>query len=117
MRLSALFEEFLAFLRVQQEAARRTVSTYRWCFSDFMEFSRQRLGDTVLIAHFNSELCRAYHYELARRGLQTNSIRVVGSGNSARGRSGNSARSALGAQKLAPGATRRRKRGKGWSQC
>lgn len=48
MRLSALFEESLAFLRVEQEAARRTVSTYQWCFSDFMEFSRQRLGDTVL---------------------------------------------------------------------
>jgi len=76
MRLSALFEEFLAFLRVEQEAARRTVSTYQWCFSDFMEFSRQRLGDTVLVAHFDSELCRAYHYDLARRGLQTISIRV-----------------------------------------
>jgi site-specific recombinase XerD len=76
MRLSALFEEFLAFLRVEKEAAGRTVSTYRWCFGDFMEFSRQRLGDTVLLAHFNPELCRAYHYDLAGRGLQTNSIRV-----------------------------------------
>jgi site-specific recombinase XerD len=76
MRLSALFEEFVAFLRVEQEAARRTVSTYRWCFSDFMEFSRRRLGDTVLVAHFTSELCRAYHYDLSGRGLQTNSIRV-----------------------------------------
>jgi hypothetical protein len=54
MRLSALFEEFVAFLRVEQEAARRTVSTYRWCFSDFMGFSRRRLGDTVLVGalHF-----------------------------------------------------------------
>lgn len=76
MRLSALFEEFLAFLRVEKEAAHRTVSTYRWCFSDFMGFARKRLGDTVLVAHFNSELCRAYHYGLAARSLQTNSIRV-----------------------------------------
>jgi transposase-like protein len=41
----------------------------------------------------------------------------AGSGNAARRRSRNSARSALGAKKLASGATTRRKRGKEWSQC
>ncbi len=76
MRLSALFEEFLAYLRVEREAAHRTVQTYRWCFGDFMEFSRKKLGGTVLVADFTPELCRTYHYDLAARGLQTNSIRV-----------------------------------------
>jgi integrase/recombinase XerC len=28
------------------------------------------------LEHFTSELCRAYHYDLSGRGLQTNSIRV-----------------------------------------
>ncbi len=76
MRLSALFEEFSAYLRVEREAAPRTIQTYRWCFGDFMEFSRKRLGVLVLVADFTPELCRAYHYDLAARGLQTNSIRV-----------------------------------------
>jgi len=30
----------------------------------------------VLVANFTSDHCRAYHYDLAARGLQTNSIRV-----------------------------------------
>lgn len=47
MRLSALFQEFLAYLQVEKEAANRTVQTYRWCFGDFTEFSRKRLGGTV----------------------------------------------------------------------
>jgi integrase/recombinase XerC len=76
MRLSALFEEFLAYLRVEREAAHRTIQTYRWCFGDFMQFSRRKLGGTVLIGDFTAELCRTYHYDLAARGLQTNSIRV-----------------------------------------
>ena len=76
MRLSALFEEFLGHLRVEKEAAHRTVQTYNWCFGDFMEFSRKKLGGTVLIGDFTSELCRAYQYDLAARGLQTNSVRV-----------------------------------------
>jgi integrase/recombinase XerC len=76
MRLSALFEEFRHYLRVEREAAHRTVQTYGWCFGDFMQFSRKRLGGTVLVTDFTSELCRAYHYDLAARGLQTNSIRV-----------------------------------------
>lgn len=76
MRLSALFEEFRHYLRVEKEAAHRTVQTYCWCFGDFMQFSRKKLGGTVLLSDFTSELCRAYHYDLAARGLQTNSIRV-----------------------------------------
>ena len=76
MRLSALFEEFRHYLRVEKEAAHRTIQTYDWCFGDFMQFSRKKLGGTVLISDLTPELCRAYHYDLAARGLQTNSIRV-----------------------------------------
>jgi integrase/recombinase XerC len=76
MRLSALFEEFLAYLRVEREAAQRTVQTYQWCFGDFMEFAAEKLGGTVLVVHFDAAVCRAYHYDLGARRLQTNSIRV-----------------------------------------
>lgn len=41
---------------------------------DFMQFSRRMLGGTVLVADFTAELCRTYHYDLAARGLQTNSM-------------------------------------------
>ena len=68
MRLSAFFEEFCHHLRVEREAAHRTVQTYGWCFGDFMQFSRKKLGGTVLVTDFTSELCRAYHYDLAARG-------------------------------------------------
>jgi hypothetical protein len=40
MRLSALFEEFCDYLRVEKEAAPKTVTTYRSRFEDFMEFAR-----------------------------------------------------------------------------
>src|SRR5438128_8538329 len=42
MRLSALFEEFCQFLRVEREAAPRSIGTYRWC----LEISR-RLHETT----------------------------------------------------------------------
>ncbi len=76
VRLSALFEEFCHFLRVEKEAAHRTLQTYRWCFGDFLAFATRQLGETVLVNHFTAELCRAYQYDLAARELQTNSIRV-----------------------------------------
>ena len=76
MRLSALFEEFCHFLRVEREAARRTVETYRWCFKDYESFVMKQIGGTVLIPHFTADTCRAYQYDLAARGLQTSSIRV-----------------------------------------
>src|SRR5262247_1537707 len=76
MRLSALFEEFLTFLRVEQEAAPRSIETYRWCFRDFEAFTMQEVRGTVLVAHFAAERCRAYQYALAARGLKANSIRV-----------------------------------------
>lgn len=34
--LSALFEEFCHYLRVEKEAAPRSIGTYQWCFGDFM---------------------------------------------------------------------------------
>ena len=76
MRLSALFEEFCHFLRVEREAAPRTIETYRWCFGDYASFVMKQVGGTVLVTHFTAETCRAYQYNLAARGLQTSSIRV-----------------------------------------
>jgi integrase/recombinase XerC len=76
MRLSALFEEFAQYLRVEKEAAPRSIETYRWCFHDFMEFARTEVGTSVLVAHFTAELCRAYQHDLAARSLKTNTIRV-----------------------------------------
>ena len=49
MRLSALFEEFSQFQRVEKEAAPRSIETYRWCFGDFEQFARNEVGGTVLI--------------------------------------------------------------------
>ncbi len=76
MRLSVLFEEFCHFLRVEKEAAPRTIETYRWCFTDYESFVMKQLGGTVLISHFTADTCRAYQYDMAGRGLQTSSIRV-----------------------------------------
>src|SRR5262245_6516507 len=76
MRLSALFEEFCHYLRVEREAAPRSIGTYQWCFGDFIEFAQTRVGGTVLISHFTPDMCRAYQYDLSARGLKTNTIRV-----------------------------------------
>ncbi len=76
MRLSALFEEFCHYLRVEKEAAPRTIETYRWCFRDYESFVMKQIGGTVLVTHFTADTCRAYQYDLAARGLQTSSIRV-----------------------------------------
>jgi site-specific recombinase XerD len=76
MRLSALFEEFRHFLRVEKEAASRTIETYHWCFKDYEAFVMKQIGGTVLITHFTADTCRAYQYDLAARGLQTSSVRV-----------------------------------------
>jgi integrase/recombinase XerC len=76
MRLSALFGEFSQYLRVEKEAAPRSIETYRWCFGDFEQFARNEVGGTVLISHFTAELCRAYQYDLSRRGLSTSTIRL-----------------------------------------
>lgn len=62
MRLSALFEEFCQYLRVEKEAAPRSIETYRWCFGDFMEFACQEVGGTVLVQHFTADRCRRYQY-------------------------------------------------------
>src|SRR5216683_720597 len=69
MRLSALFEEFCHFLRVEKEAAPRTIETYRWCFGDYKSFVMKQIGGTVLVTHFTAETCRAYQYDLAARAL------------------------------------------------
>ena len=76
MRLSALFEEFCHYLRVEKEAAPRTIETYRWCFRDYESFVMKQIGGTVLLPQFTADTCRAYQYDLAARALQTSSIRV-----------------------------------------
>ena len=76
MRLSALCEEFVQFLRVEKGAAHRSIETYRWCFGDFLEFALGKVGGTVLISHFTAELCRAYQYDLSARGLAISTIRL-----------------------------------------
>jgi len=76
MRLSALFEEFCHFLRVEREATPRTIQTYQWCFGDFEAFAMKQIGGTVLVTHFTADMCRKYQYDLASRGLKTGSIRV-----------------------------------------
>ena len=65
MRLSALFAEFCQYLRVEKEAAPRSIETYRWCFGDFAEYARQDVGGTVLVQHFTVDRCRGYQYSLA----------------------------------------------------
>ncbi len=76
MRLSALFEEFCHFLRVEKGATPATIATYRWCFGDFQAVVMKQVGGTVLLAHFTEEICRRYQYDLAGRGLKNGTIRV-----------------------------------------
>src|SRR5260370_9878308 len=76
MRLSALFDEFCQFLRVEQEAAPRSIQTYQWCFGDFVAFATRDVGGTVLVTHFTADRCRDYQYALSARVLQANSIRL-----------------------------------------
>jgi len=75
MRLSAQFEEFCHFLRVEQEATPATIATYR-CFRDYEAFVMRQVGGTVFVTHFTAETCRNYQYDLAGRGLKSNTIRV-----------------------------------------
>ena len=76
MRLSAQFEEFCIFLRVEQEATPATIATYRWCFHDYEAFVMKQVGGTVFVRHFTAETCRSYQYDLSGRGLKSNTIRV-----------------------------------------
>src|SRR6266481_10084449 len=76
MRLSALFEEFCHFLRVEKGATPATIATYRWCFGDFQAVVMKQVGGTVLLSHFTEETCRRYQYDLAGRELKSGTIRV-----------------------------------------
>src|SRR5436309_2028871 len=55
MRLSALFEEFCLYERVEKEAAPTSIKTYRWCFGNFLTFAREEVGPTVLVNHFTED--------------------------------------------------------------
>jgi site-specific recombinase XerD len=57
MRLSALFEEFAQYLKVERGASHRSLDTYRRCFSYFVSFAKDQVGGPVLIAHFTPDLC------------------------------------------------------------
>src|SRR5260370_10372656 len=76
MRLSALFEEFLQYLKVERGASHRSIDTYRRYFGYFMNFAKDHVGGSVLIAHFTPELCRSDQYFLASQELQPAGIRV-----------------------------------------
>jgi len=76
MRLSALFEEFTQYLKVERGASHRSIDTYRRYFGYFQNFAKDQVGGSVLIAHFTSELCRSYQYFMASKELQSGSIRV-----------------------------------------
>src|SRR5215510_11094581 len=76
MRLSALFEEFTQYLKVERGATHRSIDTYRRYFGYFQNFAKDKVGGSVLIAHFTSELCRSYQYFMASKELQPGSIRV-----------------------------------------
>ena len=76
LTLHPLFEEFCHYLRVEKEAAPRTIETYRWCFRNYESFVMEEIGATVLVTHLTAETCRAYQYHLAARELRTSSIRV-----------------------------------------
>jgi site-specific recombinase XerC len=76
MCLSALFEEFCHFLRVEKGATPAAIATYRWCFGDFVAFVMKQVGGTVLLTHFTEETCRSYQYDLAGRELKSGTIRL-----------------------------------------
>ena len=60
MRLSALFEEFAQYLKVERGASHRSIDTYRRYFGYFLHFAKEGVGGTVLTAHSTPELCRSY---------------------------------------------------------
>ncbi len=76
MRLSALFEEFAQYLKVERGASHRSIDTYRRYFGYFMHFAQEQVGGSVLITHFTTELCRGYQYFMASKDLQPGSLRV-----------------------------------------
>lgn len=76
MRLSAVFEEFTQYLKVERGASHRSIDTYRRYFGYFLNFAKDQVGGSVLIAHFTPELCRSYQYSMASKELQPGSIRV-----------------------------------------
>jgi len=77
MRLSALFEEFTAYLKVERGASAKTVATYRRYFGYFQSYARLDItSGPVLVEHFTPEVCRQYQYSMASRELQPNSVRV-----------------------------------------
>ena len=63
IRLSALFEEFCHFLRVEKEVTPATIATYRWCFGDFLAFVMKLVGGTAVQGKYEEGLTHI------RRGL------------------------------------------------
>src|SRR2546422_10655559 len=76
MRLSALFEEFTQYLKVERGASHRSIDTYRRYFTYFVNFTKEQARGPLLIADFTPELCRSYQYFMASKELQPGSIRV-----------------------------------------
>ena len=57
MRLSALFEEFTQYLKVERGATHRSIDTYRRYFTYFVTFTKDQVKGPLLIADFTPELC------------------------------------------------------------
>src|SRR5207245_8386895 len=74
MRLPAAFEEFCQFLRVEKEAAPRTIMTYRSRFEDFLQFARTE-NSALMVSQFTATLCRSYQYALDKRELAPPTVR------------------------------------------
>ena len=74
MRLPAAFEEFCQFLRVEKEAAPRTIMTYRSRFEDFLQFARTE-NSALMVSQFTATLCRSYQYALDKRELAPATVR------------------------------------------
>src|SRR5436309_14327508 len=74
MRLPAAFEEFCQFLRVEKEAAPRTLMTYLSRFDAFLQFVRTE-NSALMVSQFTVNLCRSYHYALDKRELGAATIR------------------------------------------
>jgi site-specific recombinase XerC len=74
--LATLLEAFAAYLAVERQCRPGTVTTYRWCFADFLRFAEGNPRAPVAISRFTADLVRAYEYHLAEHGLGATTIRL-----------------------------------------
>ncbi len=73
-RLANLFERFVAFLSLEKELRPSTILTYRRAFADFLAFAEAQTKAPLLTTKFNTDLVRAYQYDLAERELRPTTV-------------------------------------------